>query len=148
MSIPIVITATEEDLKNLYEQEGAAFEQIDFFVFARPDVWDRVYGKFVSNGLSLHDGTTVYVADGKTLNSLYDLEGDNAYQEDFHMSIIPYDSCEFEDVKIEPMKKMKEALGIRWFRDIVDNNEYREYMKGRHESSEQISWLIQKQGSR
>ena len=36
----------------------------------------------------------------------------------------------------------KSTLKARYFNDVVDNNEYREYLAGRHEKSEQIQWLI------
>ena len=147
--------ATTEQIDDLYREEAAAFEEISFIgVDEDPVLLEKVLNKFESVGLSLEDDTTIYMVDGTTMNVHYDLEGDNAYNVNFKMALIPYDNLIFpnnpkeaethgEMVEIaNEIQVIKNELGIRWFRDVVDNNEYREYEKGRHEASEQIQWLI------
>lgn len=79
----------------------------------------------------------MYIVSGKDMNKAYDLYGDNAYQDDVRHVIIPLKTVKSKDV-IQAKIKLK----ARYFNDIVDNNEYREYEAGRHKKSEQIQWII------
>ena len=80
----------------------------------------------------------IYVLTGKDMNKAYDLYGDNAYQNDVHHVIIPLKTLKNN----KDIVSAKYTLKARYFNDVVDNNEYREYIAGRHEKSEQIQWLI------
>ena len=143
-----ITEATEEDLKNLYLKEGTAIEGLDLSEMKNPDTCKMILKKFEDEGFEIEEYSTIYIATGKLMNSVYDLEGDNAYKDDFHISIIEYDDCKFRSREREFLAKMKENLKIRWFTDIVDNNEYKEYIKGRHEKTSHIEWLIDKLGDR
>lgn len=79
-----------------------------------------------------------YVLTGKDMNKAYDLHGDNAYQDNVHHVIIPLKTIKNNN----DISLAKITLKARYFNDVVDNNEYREYIAGRHEKSEQIQWLI------
>lgn len=100
--------------------------------------------KFVNSGIYLVKNITIYVADGSTVNKYYDLEGDNAYESDFHITLISFDDFKTEDS--EKISSAKYALNARYWRDVVDNNEYREYKKGRHKATKNIQWLIDAKG--
>ena len=86
----------------------------------------------------------IYVTDGKSFNKAYDLYGDNAYTNNVHHIIIPLDTLKNTD----DIVSAKSTLGARYFNDVVDNNEYREYLAGRHEKSEQIQSIIDALGER
>lgn len=141
--ISTIKSADEADLRMLYNNEGVAFEGVDLSSLENEEAEEFFIKKLVSNGLSLKNDTTVYIAKGSVINKLYDLAGDNAYGDDFVISIIPYDDCIFEyPDNTEFMKELKINLNIRYWEDIVDNNEYREYKAGRHPHSKQIEWLV------
>lgn len=80
----------------------------------------------------------VYIISGKDMNKIYDLYGDNAYQNDVNHVIIPLDTLKNR----KDIVSAKGTLRARYFNDVVDNNEYREYKAGRHKKSKQIQWLI------
>ena len=86
----------------------------------------------------------VYVISCEDINKFYDLAGDNAYNEDAIFIVIPFDTLKDSD----DTPSAKVTLQSRWFNDVVDNNEYREYMAGRHEKSKQIQWIIDARGGR
>ena len=147
--------ATFEDLDRLYKEEAAAFESVSFVgIDQDPIMCRKVLNKFHSVGLYLKDDTIIYMVDGTTMDVHYDLAGDNAYNANFVMALIPFDNLilplnakeatsheELTEIG-NVIQAIKTELGIRWFKDVVDNNEYREYANGRHEASEQIQWLI------
>jgi hypothetical protein len=83
------------------------------------------------------DKLIIYTFTGKLMNSTYDLAGSNKYPDSLHFCGVPLNPF-IKDGKYMEMK----SRGFRYFNDIVDNNEYREYLAGRHEKSEQIQWLI------
>lgn len=80
----------------------------------------------------------LYVITGKDMNKAYDLYGDNAYQDNVHHVVVPLKTLK-NSKDIVPAKY---TIKARYFNDVVDNNEYREYIAGRHEKSEQIQWII------
>ena len=80
----------------------------------------------------------IYVISGKDFNKIYDLYGDNAYRNDTHHVIIPLSTLK----NTKDIVAAKGLLRARYTNDVVDNNEYREYLAGRHQKSEQIQWLI------
>jgi len=79
----------------------------------------------------------IYYTTGKYLNDVYDLHGDNRYQNDSEHIIFPLNS-----VPSKYHTQVKQTLHARFFNDVVDNNEYREYIAGYHKASPQIQWLI------
>ena len=135
--------ATAADLKSLYNGEGLCFEGLDLNDINKEEYHDRILKKLEDNGVVLKDKTVIYGVTGKEFNKVYDLEGTNAYDDDYHISIIPYSSCIFTS---QDFAEMKNALKFRWFADVVDNNEYREYKKGRHKKTQNIQWLIDAYG--
>ena len=83
----------------------------------------------------------MFYFNGKFMNETYDLEGDNAYNYDFpFLSILTKD---FPNIDKAIQFKLDNDHRFRWFNDIVDNNEYKEFNKGRHKYSEQIEWLYE-----
>lgn len=84
----------------------------------------------------------VYVTTGKDMNKIYDLAGNNAYQNDVHHVIIPLNTLK----NSRDIVYAKATLRARYFNDVVDNNEYREYLAGRHERTKEIEWLIKQHG--
>ena len=143
-------SATTKNLDDLYANEAAAFEVSFERLTDDQNFYNKFLHKLKSAGLKLKEDTTIYIVNGETLNKHYNLEGDNSYSATFKMSLIPYDDLEFliDPLNTDDMEQLKLQLGIRWFKDVVDNNEYREYIKGRHEASEQIQWLIDLMGER
>ena len=100
--------------------------------------------KFKEYGCTFKDGTIFYIAHGKVINKTFDLEGDNSYQDSYPITIISFNDCEF-DHNMNWLEFKNNTLS-RWWRDICDNNEYREYVKGSHKESAQIKWLIDAYG--
>jgi hypothetical protein len=97
-------------------------------------------------GYDIPETVEVWICDGKLMNSKYDLAGNNAYQNNFHFTFFPlsYGNKNGKSACAE----LKSRTGSRYFTDIVDNNEYREYLAGRHEYSDQIKWLCDQSGYR
>lgn len=58
---------------------------------------------------------------GKDMNEIYNLSGNNRYQDDFHFLAFPLDG-----LNVGKLAMFKLAMGDRWFDDIVDNNRRKE----------------------
>lgn len=68
------------------------------------------------------DNPIVYVTKGKLMNEVYELTGDNAYQDDASIvSVMDIDMMKVVLARFE--------IGARWFDDIVENNRFRELAK-------------------
>ena len=79
----------------------------------------------------------MYWFKGKDMNKLFDLKGSNAYDNNFSFFAI-----DLKDIpNTNDILSAKSNLGFRYFSDIVDNNEYREFAAGRHPYTKQIKWL-------
>lgn len=131
------------ELDSLYKSEALVFEGLnitkenaDMFV----DNLDKMYGVSEKK-------LTVYAFDGKLMNSIYDLHDDNKYPNDLHFIGLPLNAF-MHKVNGAPVYSYLKARGFRFFNDIVDNNEYREYINGYHEKSDQIKWLINAMGDK
>ena len=85
-----------------------------------------------------------YIISCKDINKIYDLAGDNAYNENCIFLVFPLNTL--KDIHESPAVKAR--FGARYFNHVVDNNEYREYIAGRHEKSKQIEWIINIKGER
>ena len=122
------------------------YKNNDFCIECAPK--DPKFPQILANILYLnYDINTpveVYVVSCEDINKFYDLAGDNAYREEAIFVIIPFDTLKDSN----DTSSAKVALRARWFNDVVDNNEYREYMAGRHEKSKQIQWIIDARGGR
>lgn len=98
--------------------------------------------QIIANMLAAHydikTPVEVFVITGKDMNKIYDLAGDNAYQDNVHHVIVPLDTLK----NTKDIVPAKGTIKARYFNDVVDNNEYREYLAGRHKASQQIQWLI------
>ena len=81
------------------------------------------------------------------MNSVYDLHDNNRYSDDLHFTGLPLNLF-MHKVDGAPAYASLKARGFRFFNDIVDNNEYREYINGHHEKSKQIQWLINAMGDK
>lgn len=93
---------------------------------------------FLAERFEVNTPIKIYGIKGKDMNKIYDLSGNNTYQDDLTIIVIPLKTL--KDIKYSTDAKY--ALKARYFNDVVDNNEYREYIAGRHEKSNQIQWLI------
>lgn len=66
-----------------------------------------------------------YVIEGRTMNRVYGLTGNNAYQDDLLIVSIKLEDMENAMAVVFP----RFSIGARWFDDIVANNEMREMEK-------------------
>ena len=98
----------------------------------------QIIANLLAANYEINTPVEITVITGKDINKVYDLAGDNAYQNDTHHVIIPLKTLK----NIKDTSLAKYTIKARYFNDVVDNNEYREYIAGRHEKSEQIQWLI------
>lgn len=98
----------------------------------------QMIANFIAKRAEVNVPIEIYVIKGKDMNKAYDLYGDNAYQNNSHIMVIPLDTLKNRN----DIVNIKQAIRARYFNDVVDNNEYREYLAGRHEKSEQIQWII------
>lgn len=95
-------------------------------------------------GYEINTPVEVYIISCEDINNYYDLAGDNRYD----------DNCIFVVVPLATLKdgsdcaSAKADLHARYFNDVVDNNEYREYIAGRHEKTKNIEWIIKVKGDR
>lgn len=112
MKYTINNVTTKEQLNNLYNNsaftiEGLAEESI-------PDLmeWLNENTSFTTNN------PIVYVIEGKVMNDMYGLHGNNAYPNDLTIiSVI--------DIDLVRIALKRFSVGGRWFDDIVDNNAMR-----------------------
>lgn len=109
MNYNIENVTTKAQLDKLYNNsaftiEGLADESIGDLV-----AWLEENTTFTTNEL------IVYVTKGNVMNELYDLHGDNAYDNDLTIvSVI--------DIDLVKVALKRFSVGGRWFDDIVDNN--------------------------
>lgn len=98
----------------------------------------QMISNFIGKHVDVNTPIQIYVIKGKDMNKAYDLYGDNAYKDNIHIMVIPLNTLKDNRYIVHT----KQAINARYFNDVVDNNEYREYLAGRHEKSEQIQWII------
>lgn len=104
----------------------------------------QMLANILEMGYEINTPVEVYYMSCKDINDYYDLAGDNRYD----------DSCIFVVVPLATLKNISDTssakidLHARYFNDVVDNNEYREYIAGRHEKTKNIQWLIDIKGDR
>ena len=98
----------------------------------------QIIANILNSKYKINTPVNMYVITGKDMNKEYDLSGDNAYQDNVHHVIIPLSTLKNSSYTAAA----KESIGARYFNDVVDNNEYREYLAGRHKASDQIQWII------
>lgn len=98
----------------------------------------QVLANILAKNYKINTPVKIYVTTGKDFNKVYDLAGDNAYEDSVHHVIIPLDTLK----NIKDTSLAKGTIHARYFNDVVDNNEYREYKAGRHKKSPEIQWLI------
>lgn len=112
----------------------------DFCIECLPgdDECCQIIANMLGANYNINTPVEIYVTTGKDMNKIYDLAGDNAYQDDVHHIIIPLDTLK----NTKDIVSAKSTIKARYFNDVVDNNEYREYLAGRHKASQQIQWLI------
>jgi hypothetical protein len=95
-------------------------------------------------GYEINTPVEVYYVSCADINEYYDLAGDNRYDDNCIFVVIPLDTLK-DGSDCAPAKA---DLRARYFNDVVDNNEYREYIAGRHERSDSIEWIIKIKGER
>lgn len=130
-----------EKLDELYDMNGFAFLNRDFNPMLKDEgALKEFKGKMKSYNVIINEDTSIYVVPASIINERYDLEGDNKFKDDTFFSVIPYnvDAAEVTDL-IELMYYITDVL--EW-RTIIDRRMYTEYVKGRHEKTDNIQWLI------
>lgn len=102
MAKEIIKVETLEQLKELYENSAMTWEGLieEGFMLALDEV-----GTEDANG---------YVIEGRVMNELCGLTGNNAYNDDMHI------------FSVHPSKGLAIFYGARWIDDIIDNNAHRE----------------------
>jgi hypothetical protein len=137
--------ASSSDLDRFYKNNDYCIECLDMST-ASKEALIGFWSKLKMEGWNIPEKVEIWICDGKLMNSKYDLGGDNAYSDDVHFSFFP---LEYGKQHGEyNCQGLKSRLGARYFNDVVDNNEYREYLAKRHEYSEQIKWLCDACGYR
>ena len=113
MEYAVENVTTKKQLDNLYNNsaftiEGLAVESI-------PDLinWLEENTEFTTNKI------IVYIIKGNTMNEMYNLHNDNAYDEDLTIVSVV-------DIDLMKVALKRFSIGARWFDDIVDNNARRE----------------------
>lgn len=96
----------------------------------------------LADNFDINTPVQLYYIEGKDMNKVYDLYGDNAYDKDLHILVVPTDTIKHCPNYAYVIADAKVLIHSRYFNDVVDNNEYREYKAGRHKRSKQIEWLI------
>ena len=104
----------------------------------------QMLANILEMGYEINTPVEVYYVSCADINEYYDLAGDNAYNESCIFVIVPLDTLK----NISDTSSAKIDLRARYFNDVVDNNEYREYIAGRHERSDSIEWIIKIKGER
>jgi len=127
---------SKSELDRLYSSEAYFVECV-----SGDEELCQIIANLLGANFEIKQPLDIFVVDGKDFNKAYDLYGNNAYQNDVHHVIIPLD-----EVNDKSAYKAKSIIKARYFRDVVDNNEYREYAAGRHKKSAQIQWLIDRYG--
>lgn len=102
------------------------------------DEFCQVVANILNSKYDIITPVNIQVISGMDMNKEYDLYGDNAYQDDVHHIIIPLSTLK----NSSDIVSAKEFIKARYFNDVVDNNEYREYLAGRHKPTNQIKWII------
>ena len=138
--------ASSSDLDRFYKNSDFCIEGLNMSDIKDKQPLINFWNKLKMEGWNIPETVEVWICDGKLMDSKYDLSGTNAYQDNFHFSFF---SLEYGKRHGEyDCAALKLRLGARYFNDVVDNNEYREYLAGRHEYSEQIKWLCDASGYR
>lgn len=125
--------SSKSDMDRFYKGNDFTLEGVDC-----NDKSCQMISNFIGKRTEVNTPIEIYVIKGKDMNKVYDLYGDNAYQNNIHIMVIPLDTLKNRN----DIVYIKQSIHARYFNDVVDNNEYREYLAGRHEKSEQIQWII------
>lgn len=104
----------------------------------------QMLANILEMGYEINTPVEVYYVSCADINEYYDLAGDNRYDDNCIFVIIPLNTLK-DGSDCAPAKA---DLHARYFNDVVDNNEYREYIAGRHERSDNIEWIIKIKGER
>ena len=107
------------DLGSALTIEGLLEESIPDFID-----WIKKYTEMIRED--------AYIVKGRTMNRIYDLTDDNAYDNDLTIVAIKLEDMEDFSKIILP----RFNIGARWFDDIVDNNVRRE----REKKGEEEEW--------
>ena len=104
----------------------------------------QMLANILEMGYEINTPVEVYYMSCKDINDYYDLAGDNRYNDSCIFVVVPFATLK----NISDTSSAKIDLHARYFNDVVDNNEYREYIAGRHEKTKNIEWLIKAKGDR
>lgn len=122
------------------------YKNNDFCIECAPKdpKFPQILANILEIGYEINTPVEVYVVSCKDINEYYDLGGDNKYDDNCIFIIVPLNTLK----DISDSSAAKADLQARYFNDVVDNNEYREYIAGRHEKTKNIEWLIKAKGDR
>lgn len=109
MKYTIENVTTKKQLDKLYNNSAFTIEGLVEESISDLITWLKDNATFTTDNL------VVYITKGNIMNDMYELHGDNAYDNDLNIvSIIDIDSMKVA------LKRF--SVGGRWFDDIVDNN--------------------------
>lgn len=122
------------------------YKNNDFCIECAPKdpKFPQMLANILEMGYEINTPVEVYYVSCADINEYYDLAGNNRYNDNCIFVIIPLDTLK----NISDTSSAKIDLRARYFNDVVDNNEYREYIAGRHERSDNIEWIIKIKGER
>ena len=101
----------ELELESAFTWEGMCLSNEDLETMAQHFLTEQLVKQEIKE-------ITGFTWDGKTMNMLYDLHGDNKYQDD--LPFLCFDSKIFNG--IGNLNTFKLCVGARWLDDIVRNN--------------------------
>ena len=137
LKVEFKVAQSPGELHSFYQNDGFLAEGL----YIKDQKDGKVFIDAMSKRFKFKSPVKVYSIMGPTMNNTYDLEGSNKYPTDFHFIYIPFEAFD-KSVSLPEVKAY--GGGFRYYRDVIDNNEYREYQKGRHKKNEyaDIDWLI------
>ena len=104
---------TEVILDNLYDSDAICL--LGLIDEAVPDYLNWLTGEA---GVKLREDSVLYHVDGRMMNRYCHLENDR-YVDDLNIYLISLNDV--EDIGKLPIKRFG-VQGLKWFRDVVDNN--------------------------
>lgn len=115
-----LVSANEEKIKEL--ENGSAFTWEGMILDTKS--LDQMAHDFVNERLVTEDTKEIdgFVWNGKMMNEIYGLHGDNAYPDEFPFLCFDTDSFNGNG-NVNVFKMM---VGARWLDDIVANNAFKE----------------------
>lgn len=111
----VLIKATKEQIRELRNKSAFTFAGAGGDL----NVWMVGVNDALKN-LGINQVTNFYTWEGRVLNEMYGLTGENAYPED--LTFFAFDITEIPMDQIGKLSMWKLQIGARWLDDIIDND--------------------------